>query len=320
MKFVLYHMIAFLAGFVIDLCVGDPYWLPHPIRWIGSLIQQLEKWLYRKQSAFARGFILVILTLLITVTVASSVLVCAYWIHPYAGIVVESIMTYYILATKCLKKESMKVCHALEKNDTEAARYAVSMIVGRDTAELDEMGIAKAAIETVAENASDGVIAPMLFTALGGPVLGFFYKAVNTMDSMIGYKNDRYLHFGTAAARLDDISNFIPSRICALFFVICAALNPETSGKNAWKIFRRDRYRHKSPNSAQTESACAGALNIQLAGPASYFGKMVDKPTIGDAIRPVEYADIRRVNRLMLQVAFFNEILCLSVMMLIWWL
>jgi len=193
-------------------------------------------------------------------------------IHPVAGVILEMIMTYQILAAKCLKVESMKVYKCLKENDLIAARHAVSMIVGRDTGRLDETGVAKAAIETVAENTSDGVIAPMLYTALGGPVLGFFYKAVNTMDSMVGYKNEKYLHFGRAAAKLDDVMNFLPARISALLMVGTAFISGKGyNGKQAWRIWRRDNRKHASPNSAQTESVCAGALGIQLAGRCQLF-------------------------------------------------
>jgi len=192
------------------------------------------------------------------------------------------------------------------------------MIVGRDTAALDEAGIIRAAVETVAENCSDGVIAPMLYLAVGGPVLGFLYKAVNTMDSMLGYKNDRYLHFGRAAAKLDDAVNYIPSRIGAWLMIMAAFLpGREFDGKNALRIFIRDRFRHASPNSAQTESVCAGALGIRLGGDAVYFGKMVKKPYIGDARREEEEKDILRANRLLYRTAFLCEGICLLLLNLI---
>lgn len=227
-------------------------------------------------------------------------------------------MTYQILAVKCLKVESMKVYQSLTKEGIEEARKAVAMIVGRDTAVLDGTGVAKAAIETVAENTSDGVIAPMLYTALGGPVLGFLYKAVNTMDSMIGYKNEKYLNFGRTAAKLDDVCNYLPSRISAYLMIAAAYLGgSDFSGKGAYRIYKRDRRNHASPNSAQTESVCAGALGIQLAGDAVYFGKVVKKPHIGDDTRPVEYEDIRRANRLMYLTAWLGETGCLFFMVLI---
>ena len=319
-----YHIFAFLGGFLLDLFLGDPYNLPHPIRLIGCLIARLEKRLLGKTSVrndkleFQKGVVLVIAVSGITIAVTAFILFGMYCLHPVAGVILETIMTWQILAVKCLKVESMKVYGCLRNGDLEAARKAVSMIVGRDTEILDEVGVTKAAIETVAENTSDGVIAPMLYAALGGPVVGFFYKAVNTMDSMVGYRNERYLYFGRAAARLDDFVNFIPARISAYLMVLAAFCGGKTfSGTGAWKIYHRDKRKHASPNSAQTEAVCAGALGIQLAGDASYFGEMVTKPTIGDAMRKVEYEDIKRANRLMYLTAWLGEIVCLLLVALI---
>ena len=314
-----YHMIGFAAGFFLDMLFGDPYWLPHPIRLIGSLISKLEGWLLKgerdKSGEIFRGIVLVFIVISCTMIGSGIILGEAYMIHPVMGIAVEAVMTYQILAAKCLKTESMKVYTCLKENDLVKARRAVSMIVGRDTAVLDEEGVAKAAIETVAENTSDGVIAPMLYAALGGPVLGFAYKAVNTMDSMVGYKNDKYMYFGRAAAKLDDVVNYIPSRISAGLMILSAFVGGGAySGKRAWMIYRRDRRKHASPNSAQTESVCAGALGIRLAGNASYFGKIVEKPYIGDPVRKVSFEDIRRANDLMYRTAILCELLCLGCM------
>lgn len=308
-----YHITAMVAGFLLDFLLGDPYWLPHPIRAIGSLIGWLEhKWNHPEEKNSRKGTIMVLLVLAVTGSVTFLLWAGAYRVHPLLGVMVESIMTYQILATKCLKTESMKVYDALQKQDLEAARKAVSMIVGRDTKSLDETGIAKAAIETVAENTSDGVIAPMLYTAIGGPVLGFLYKAVNTMDSMVGYKSERYLYFGRTAARLDDAVNYMPARISAVLMIAaCFLSGSDYNAKKAWQIYRRDRYQHASPNSAQTEAVCAGALGIRLAGSASYFGKLVEKPYIGDAERAVETADIKRANHLLYLTAWMSELLCL---------
>ena len=312
----IYHIAAFFLGFLLDLIVGDPYCLPHPIRLIGNFISKLELWLLKEERDEKRelrqgGWMALIVTGS-TLLVSGLILCLAYRIHVYAGVVAEIIMTYYILATKCLKVESMKVYDRLKESDLEGARKAVSMIVGRDTAGLNEEGVAKAAVETVAENTSDGVIAPMIYTAIGGPVLGFTYKAINTMDSMVGYKNDKYLYFGRAAAKLDDIVNYIPSRISAYFMIVASAVGgKDYSAKRAFCIYRRDNRNHASPNSAQTEAVCAGALGIRLAGDASYFGEIVKKPYIGDAVRSVEYEDIRRANKLLYLTAWISEIFCL---------
>lgn len=319
-----YHITAFFLGFLLDLLFGDPYWMPHPIRFIGSLIAKTEKSFLGKRKErnekkeLRQGVLTVIIVLLVTVTVTAGILFAAYYINSYVGIAVEAVMTYQILAIKCLKTESMKVYDCLKKQPLQEAQKAVSMIVGRDTQCLNEEGVAKAAVETVAENTSDGVIAPMLYTALGGPVLGFFYKAVNTMDSMIGYKNDRYLYFGRAAAKLDDFVNFLPARISAYLMIAASfAGGKYFSGKRAYRIYKRDHRNHASPNSAQTESVCAGALGIQLAGDARYFGKVVKKPYIGERTRAVEYEDIKRVNHLMYLTAWLSELLCLLVLGLV---
>ena len=231
---------------------------------------------------------------------------------------VESIMTYQILAVRSLKVESMKVYDALQTGTIEDARRAVSMIVGRDTACLDEAGVTKAAVETVAENTSDGVIAPMIALAVGGPFLGFLYKAVNTMDSMIGYKNDRYLLFGRTAAKLDDVVNYLPARISAYLMIAAAYLaGRDFDGTRAFSVYRRDRRKHASPNSAHTEAVCAGALGVRLAGDASYFGKIVKKPYIGDDVRPVEISDIRRANRLLYVTAFLCEAILLVLLIVV---
>ena len=316
---IVYHGIAFLAGFVLDLLFGDPHWLPHPIRLIGRLISFLEKKLYDEtKNLRARGGVLVVLVLLITGVVSGGILYFVYRIQPVAGCAVESIMTYQILAVRSLKVESMKVYDALQTGTIEDARRAVSMIVGRDTACLNEAGVTKAAVETVAENTSDGGIAPMIALAVGGPFLGFLYKAVNTMDSMIGYKNDRYLLFGRTAAKLDDVVNYLPARISAYLMIAAAYLaGRDFDGTRAFSVYRRDRRKHASPNSAHTEAVCAGALGVRLAGDASYFGKIVKKPYIGDDVRPVEISDIRRANRLLYVTAFLCEAILLVLLIVV---
>lgn len=317
-----YHMIAFGGGFLLDLLLGDPCFLPHPVRLIGRCISAAEKRIRGKAledggKEIRQGAILVSLVLISVVTVSAFLLWAAYRLHPYAGMLVEGLMTYQILAVKSLKEESTKVYQRLKEGNLIQARAAVSMIVGRDTDCLDEEGVTRAAVETVAENTSDGVIAPMLYLALGGPVLGFFYKAVNTMDSMVGYKNEKYLYFGRAAAKLDDAVNWIPARISACLMIAAAFLaGRDFSGRDAVRIYRSDRRNHASPNSAQTESVCAGALGIRLAGDAVYFGKTVRKPYIGEELRRVEYEDIKRVNRLLYITAWLCESICLLLLFL----
>ena len=296
-------MPAVLVGFLIDCLLGDPAALPHPIVLIGKGIAALEKALRKRFPATpegerAAGRVLVVCMLLLSALIPAAVLWLCSLVSRWLFFAVCCVMSWQIFAAKCLKQEAEKVRAKLDAGDLPAARYQVSMLVGRDTAELTETQVAKAAIETVAENTSDGVIAPMFYLMIGGPVLGFVYKAINTMDSMLGYKNDKYINFGRCAAKVDDAANFLPARLSALGMIAAAALTG-FDGKNAARIWRRDRRKHASPNSAQTESVCAGALHIQLAGNAFYFGKLYEKPFIGDPDRPVEAADISRSCRLM---------------------
>ena len=288
-----------IIGFVIDLILGDPYTLPHPIRLIGTLISRLEKFTRKHfKDLRAGGVFLAVTVLVLSTAIPFLMLFVFYKLSMIVGIIAESIFCYYMIAPKCLSDESMKVYRAINENDTEKARKAVSMIVGRNTASLDESGIIRAAVETVAENTSDGVTAPIMYMSFGGASLGFFYKAVNTMDSMIGYKNEKYADLGRFAAKLDDVLNFIPSRLTAIAMIISAYILG-FNGRNAFKIWKRDRRKHASPNSAQTESVCAGALEIRLAGDAYYFGELHKKEYIGDDNRPVENEDIKRANKLM---------------------
>lgn len=299
------------VGFLLDCILGDPYSLPHPIRLIGKLISALEKWV---RSSFANhlisgGSILAGIVLLISTVIPLALLILCYHINAWLGAALESVLCYYMLAARCLRDESMKVYRAFLENDTEKARKAVSMIVGRDTRPLDRNGIIRAAVETVAENTSDGVTAPMMYMGLGGAPLGFFYKAANTMDSMLGYTSEKYLYIGRFAAKLDDVLNYIPSRLTALLMIVSSWII-RLDIKNAWKIWRRDRRKHASPNSAQTEAVCAGALDVRLAGDAYYFGELHKKPFIGDDLREIENEDIRRANRLMYCTSVLMLILC----------
>lgn len=289
-----------VAGFIIDCILGDPYRLPHPVRAIGSFIAFMEKKIRRKMPENLRtgGVIIAVTTLIFAVCIPALILLISYNINVIIGIIIESIMCYYMICTKCLMKESMKVYKSIKEKNVEKARRCVSMIVGRDTNVLNEDGIIKATVETVAENTSDGVTAPLLYMAVFGALGGFFYKAVNTMDSMIGYKTEKYADIGHFAAKFDDFLNFIPSRITAVIMIFSAYILG-LDGKNALRIWRRDRRNHASPNSAQTEAVCAGALGVQLAGDAYYFGELHKKEFIGDELREIECDDIRRANRLM---------------------
>lgn len=307
-------LLALAVGFTLDLIFGDPRGFPHPVVLIGKLISAGEGLLRRlfpktARGEFWAGLCLVVLVCGLSFGLPLGLIFLTRLIHPLLALALQAFWAYQILATKSLRDESMKVFSALNRGDLAAARMAVSYIVGRDTATLDKAGVSKAAVETVAENTADGVVAPMLFFALGGAPLGLLYKAINTMDSMLGYRNDRYRHFGTAAARLDDLANLIPARLSA-FLMMLASGFLGLNTKNAWKIWRRDRYNHKSPNSAHTETVAAGALGVQLAGPAYYFGVLFDKPFIGDALREIRPADIPAVNRLMVCTSVLCLLLC----------
>lgn len=306
-------LVALVMGYILDLIFGDPYWMPHPVRFIGNLISILEKVIRRfisktKRGEYIGGIILTAIVVSISMVIPLIIILMAKSINTYLALIVESFMCYQILATKSLKVESMKVYDELAKNDLPSARKAVSMIVGRDTKDLTFSGVAKAAVETVAENTSDGIIAPMIFIAIGGAPMGFFYKAINTMDSMVGYKNEKYMNFGRFAAKLDDVVNYLPARISA-YQMILSSFFLRYDYKNAFKIYKRDRYNHASPNSAQTESVCAGALDVQLAGNAYYFGKLYEKPTIGDDIREINYDDIKKANRLLYCTSFISIVI-----------
>lgn len=307
-------LIAVIIGFILDLILGDPHWLPHPIRLIGYLISKGEKVIRRllpetKNGELIGGTLLTAAITCIAFFVPLMILYFAGRVSPILQLGIHSIFCYQILATKNLKTESMKVYNQLLKNDIIQARKYLSWIVGRDTARLNEVEITKATVETIAENTSDGVIAPLIFIVLGGAPLGFLYKAINTLDSMIGYKNDRYLFFGRFAAKLDDFFNYIPAIISA-YTMIGASFLTGLDYRSAYRIYKRDRRNHSSPNSAKTESVCAGALNIQLAGDAYYFGKLVKKQTIGDSNRTIEIKDIVLTNKLM----YVTAILAVAIM------
>ena len=306
----MWSLYALILGFGLDLLIGDPHSIPHPVVYIGKLIDWTEKGMRKLFPKTVRGENFAGAAIwLIVVTVSTGLpalfLWLAYGVNRFLGLALETVMCAQILATKSLRQESMKVYAALKTGDLEQARYAVSMIVGRDTQRLDEAGVTRAAVETVAENTSDGILAPMLFLAIGGAPLGFFYKAVNTMDSMLGYVEMPYKNVGLVPAKMDDVFNYIPARISA-FLMLAAGTLLGLDGKNGWKIFKRDRYNHASPNSAQTESVCAGLLGLRLAGDAWYHGVLHKKKFIGDPLREIEASDIPRACRLLYLTAFLG--------------
>ncbi len=316
------NVISVAAGFLLDIIIGDPYKLPHPIRWIGSFISFQERAvrrIFKGKALILGGALITLLTVCASAGIAFALLYAAYSINIFLGIAAESIVCFYMLALKSLKKESMAVYKALNKEDIEEARCAVSKIVGRDTQSLDRKGIIKAAVETIAENTSDGVTAPLFYMLIFGGVGGVVYKAINTLDSMLGYKDEKYIYIGRIPARLDDIVNFIPSRLTALI-MIAAAFITGCNGRNAARIFLRDRNNHKSPNSAQTEAVCAGALGVKLGGDAYYFGKLCHKPEIGDDINEISPEDIPRANRLSYTSAFLTITIGVCIRLVILWL
>lgn len=298
-------LLTVLGGFALDLLLGDPERLTrfHPVVWMGRCITALER---RLRARFPRtpagerraGRVLAAVLPLGTLLLCGGVLLLLDRLWRPLGLLLRVLWCWQALAVKNLRDESLRVHRALTEESLSDARKAVSRIVGRDTEKLDAAGVARAAVETVAENFSDGVIAPLVYLLLGGAPLGLCYKAVNTMDSMVGYRNERYLNFGRAAARLDDAANFLPARLAALLLIAAAFLLRE-DGRGAYRIWRRDRRKHQSPNAAQCEAAMAGALGLRLAGPASYFGQRLEKPYIGDRRREIEPEDIRRADRLL---------------------
>ena len=313
------YPLSLIFGFFLDCIMGDPQGFPHPVVFIGKLISLLEKQLRRlfpktELGEKIAGGLLWLLVVTISAGIPLVVLMAAGKVSSLLRLVLESLMCWQILAARSLKDESMLVYDAVKTGDIERSRYAVSRIVGRDTASLDLDGVTRAAVETVAENASDGVIAPMLYLALGGPVLGFFYKAVNTMDSMLGYVEPPYRNIGLVPAKMDDVFNYIPARLSALLMLAAGAILG-LDAKNGWKIYRRDRRNHASPNSAQTEAACAGLLGVQLAGDAWYHGVLHKKPYIGDPLRPIQPQDIPRSCKLMYGMTLLCLVLCLALML-----
>ena len=291
------------GGFVLDLLLGDPAWLPHPVVAMGRYVERFERLIRARLPKTPRGELwggaLLALTLpLLTFGLTMGACLLARRIHWGAELALQTLWCAQTMAAKGLATESGNVYHALQVKTLDDARATVARIVGRDTARLDAEGVAKAAVETVAENFSDGVAAPMLCMFLGGAPLSMLYKSINTMDSMVGYTSEKYLFFGRIPAKLDDAANYLPSRIAALFLIVAAALTGQDA-KAAWRVWRRDARKHLSPNAGQTEAACAGALGVQLGGDAWYFGEKHEKATLGDAKRPCVPEDILKTNHMM---------------------
>lgn len=295
------NILSIYIGYTIDLIIGDPYSFPHPVIYIGKLIKSVENIIrkifqdekYLKLAGFILWFITVGITYLITYLIIR--------ISKFSNItflIANSFIIYTTLATKCLKDEAVKIYNVLKSGDIQESRKQLSYIVGRDTSNLNEAEIIRATVETVAENTVDGIISPMFYAFIGGAPIAMAYKAVNTLDSMVGYKNDKYINLGFASAKIDDIANYIPARVCVIFMTL-ASFILRFDYKKCFKIAIRDRKNHKSPNCAYSEGAVAGSLGIQLGGTNVYFGKAVYKPTIGDKDREIEIEDIKKTNKIM---------------------
>lgn len=302
-------MISYTIGLVLDFIIGDPYNPFHPVRIIGALGSSFEN-ITRKtfKNLKVSGLVTWIGVVLVTFLVNFLIVKLAFNISAVFGVIVEGVLLYFCISSKGLKVEGLKVIKILESGDIEGARNQLSYIVGRDTSSLDEEGITRAVIETVAENTSDGIISPLLFGALGGAPLAMAYKAVNTCDSMFGYKNDKYRDFGFVSAKMDDLFNYIPARLTG-YFVVIASFILGLDYKNSYRIYKRDRYNHTSPNSAHPEAAVSGALGVRLGGANYYFGKLVEKPTIGDKNKEIEISDLYKTNDILLLVTLLGFIL-----------
>ena len=313
------NLLSIYTGYALDLIIGDPYSFPHPVRYIGKLISIVEKQIRKitssdkglKIAGFFLWFIVVGATFGITTLVLQ-----LFKFNKLAYFIVNTILIYTTLATKCLKDESVKIYKVLKTGDLEKSRIQLSYIVGRDTTNLNEKEIVRATVETVAENTVDGIIAPLFYGFIGGAPLAMAYKAVNTLDSTVGYKNDKYYYLGFASAKIDDIANYIPARLGVVLLSL-GSLFAGFNFKDALKIGIRDRKNHKSPNCAFSEGAVAGALGIQLGGTNVYFGKEVYKPTIGDKTREIEIEDIVRTNKIMYSSSIISMIIFTAIYYLV---
>ena len=308
-------MIQIIVGYTADLFIGDPYWLFHPVRWIGQFILFLESRLLKPESASkqkTKGLILLLLVSGVSFVIPFVILKLAFGVHTLLGLFIESFMIYQIFATKCLDVETKKVYIALKNGDIREARKAISFLVSRDTDDMSVEDIIKASIETIAENLGDGVIAPMFFVVIGGAPLGWYYKSVNTLDSMVGYKNDKFNYYGYCSAKWDDVLNYIPARLTAIF-ILMAGFVLRFNLRNGIAMLKRDKNNHASPNSAYPESAAAGLLDIQLGGKASYFGEVSLKPTMGDANKKLEVNDLYKIKQLLYTTSVIGLFVLLSI-------
>lgn len=282
-----------VLAYILDLLIGDPFSF-HPVIWIGNLIKKLDQLKHTKLNGF---FLLMIVSGISTLVVLALHLI-SYKIHLVVGIVMEVWMIYTIFATKSLDVETRKVYKALKEGDIKSARKWIGYLVSRDTSEMTESDIVKACVETISENITDGIIAPLFYITIGGAPLGWYYKSVNTLDSMVGYKNEKYKDFGYFSAKWDDVLNYIPARMTGVLILIVGSILKYDT-KNGIKVLKRDKRNHASPNSAYSEAAVAGLLNIQLGGKASYFGIVSMKPTMGDENKAIEVEDIQKTKRIM---------------------
>lgn len=297
------HLMAMTLAFFIDRIVGDPPTWPHPVKWIGSLISKLDKILNKGRRRKLKGFIMVSIVLIIVFSLTLFVTILAYHIHQWVGIIIEALLISTTIAQKSLQDAALEVYHPLAQGKLDEARLKLSYIVGRDTDELDESEMTRGAVETVAENTSDGVTAPLFWALLGGASFAFIYRAVNTCDSMVGYKNERYEEFGYASAKLDDLLNWIPSRLTGHMMIF---VNPSyVCGKlQTRQLLLRDAKKHPSPNSGWCEAAAAALLGVQLGGRNTYKGVVSNRALMGDATRPLQCADILKANRILRRTSF----------------
>lgn len=294
-------VIILLLSFLLDFIFGDPLKLPHPIVYIGKLITGLEKLLSPNSTKrdVPKGVLIFILTVIISFLIPFAVLLILYRVNFWLGLILEIFWSFQILAARTLSIEAYKVKKYLDKGNLKEARRALSMIVGRDTSQLTEEDITKAVVETVSENTTDGIVSPLIAIAIGGAPLGFAYKAVNTLDSMIGYRSEQYFYFGKASAILDDVVNYLPARLTGISMCFASALISGLSAKGAWRVMMRDHAKHASPNGGWTEAATAGALGVRLGGDATYFGVLYKKASLGDPKRTIESCDIAKATKLM---------------------